>query len=69
VKPGAKAPASIDPQLAAAIDQFFAHRVPSGAPPPSRKVAERAAAQDQQVQADLIVLRTLPPTTGAAAQP
>lgn len=65
-----KAPAGVDPQLAAAIEKFFAHRVASSAPPPSRKVAEKAAAQDQQVQADLAVLRTLAPpeVVGAAIQ-
>ena len=59
VKPKKGAPATVDPQLASAIEQFFAHRVPSTAPPPSRKVEKRAAEQEQQVQADLAILKTL----------
>ena len=72
VKPAAtKARASLDPQLAAAIEEFFAHRVASSAPAPSRKVAQRAATQEQQVQADLAVLKTLPlaAVSGIAPQP
>jgi Zinc dependent phospholipase C len=72
VKPAAtKTTPSIDPQLAAAIEQFFAHPVASSAPPPSSKVAEKAAAQERQVQADIIVLKTLgpPAATGVPTQP
>jgi len=69
VKSAASTP--IDPQLAAAIQQFFAHSVPSSAPQPSRKVAEKAAAQAQHVGVDLAILRklTLPAVAGAVPQP
>ena len=73
VKPAsAKTPTvpTIDPQLAAAIERFFAHPVASSAPPPSKKAVAKAAAQKQQVQADLTVLKTLaPPAVAGVTTP
>ncbi len=67
--PKSQASAAVDPQLAAAIEKFFAHPVASSAPPPSRKVAEKAVLDEQQVQADLAVLKMLPPPAVAGTTP
>lgn len=67
VQPGPLAP--IAPELDAAVQRFYAHRVPSTAPAPSKKVARKAAALEVQAQADLAVLNKMPLTEAASASP
>ena len=65
VKPGPQAP--IAPELDAAVQRFYAHRVATAAPPMSKKVAARTAVQDAQVQADLVVLAQMPSAAATSA--
>ena len=58
IKPGPLTP--IEPDLDAAVQHFYAHRVASTAPAPPKKLAARVAAQEAQVQADLAVLKAMP---------
>ena len=58
VKPGPLTP--ISPTVDAAIQRFYAHRVPSSAPAPTKKVARRAAAVEAQAQVDLAILKSMP---------
>ena len=70
VKPAvasASTPLSIAPDVSAAIEQFFAHRVAASTPAPSKKAAKKAAAQEQQVQAELAILKTLPTSAVASS--
>jgi len=56
--------ARLDPALVAAIQQFFANRIPRTGPPPSKSEAAREAELAIQVKANLATLRTL--TAGSA---
>ena len=69
VKPakGAASAVSVDPAVAADIEKFFAHRVASSKPAPLKQSGKKAAAQVEKVEADLIVLKTLPPTAVVGA--
>lgn len=68
VKPGPLAP--IAPELDAAVQRFYAHRVASEAPTPSKKVARKAAASEAQAEADLKVLKSMPTSAvDAASEP
>jgi len=67
VKPGPLA--AIAPDLDAAVQRFYAHRVASTSPAPSKKVARKAAALEVQAQADLAVLKMMPPSEAAGTSP